>query len=171
MKKKIITILLIIGVIFSILVSFILGFLLGVRYVRKENEQVRESLQDEMRQGNGVLLKIIEQSTMSEGENEGPDIFLIITVEYSGYTYLTDDKHHNSIVKMEDEDLLNIYSFCKNAYENGTFDDYSESVLDGSTYTYTFYDKDGTEHIIYDGYCYNNSELKGLREMIQSHYE
>ena len=120
-----------------------------------------------MRQGKGVLLKITMQSTMSEGENEGPDVFLIITVEYSGYTYLTDETHHNSIVKMDDENLLSIYSFCKNAYENGTFDDYSESIEDGSTYTYTFYDKDGTEHIIYDGYCYSNPELKELRERIQ----
>lgn len=80
-------------------------------------------------------------------------------------------KEEEKIQGFLQDDILSLYSFCKNAYDNGTFDDYSETILDGSTYTYTFYDKDGSEHVIYDGYCYDNPELKGVRELINSYYE
>ena len=171
MKKGLITILIIIGFILFIFISFVLGFKAGVRSVRKEEEKIQESLQDEIRHGNGVMLEITNQSTMCEGEELTPAVFSIMIVEYSGYTYLSDADHHNSIVRLSDEDMLSLYRFCKDAYDNGTFDDYSETILDGSTYTYTFYDKDGSEHVIYDGYCYDNPELKGVRELINSYYE
>ncbi|MCR5292087.1 MAG: hypothetical protein K6E28_04290 [Eubacterium sp.] len=158
------------GGVLALFFSFALGFFFGTCSVKMKDVKVQESLQDELHSGQGLLLKISNQSSMSESFGQGPDVFSVMSVEYSGYTYLTDASHHNDVVKMSDDDLLFLYSFCKEANENGTFDDYSEVILDGATFTYIFYDRDGAEHVIYDGYCYSNPELIKVRELIYSYF-
>lgn len=72
-------------------------------------------------------------------------------------------------LEMSDSDLLSIHNFCVNA-SDGRYDDYSEDVCDGSTYTFTFYDADGKAHVLYSGYCYDNDELMSVMAVLDKYY-
>lgn len=69
-------------------------------------------------------------------------------------------------IKVTDEEYRRIYEFCKEAVAKNKFANYSEDVCDGTTYKFVFYDKDGKEHVIYDGYCYDNKELQEIKKLI-----
>ena len=69
-------------------------------------------------------------------------------------------------VKVTDEEYLRIYEFCKEAVAKNKFADYSEDICDGTTYRFVFYDKEGNEYLIYDGYCYDNKELQEIKKLI-----
>ena len=69
-------------------------------------------------------------------------------------------------IKVTDEEYRRIYEFCQEAVAKNKFANYSEDVCDGTTYKFVFYDKDGKEHVIYDGYCYDNKELQEIKKLI-----
>ena len=70
---------------------------------------------------------------------------------------------------MSDEDYMELYEFCKTALKTNKFAGYSEDVCDGQTYMFMYYDEDGNEQLIYDGYCYENKELKDIMNMISKY--
>ena len=72
-------------------------------------------------------------------------------------------------VKMSDDDYLKIYNFCKDAIAKNKFTKYSEDICDGTTYRFVFYDTQGNEHLIYDGYCYDNKELREIKKLISKY--
>ena len=69
-------------------------------------------------------------------------------------------------VKVTDEEYMKIYNFCEEAVAKNKFANYSENVCDGTTYKFVYYDVDGNEHVIYDGYCYDNKELCEIKRLI-----
>ena len=68
--------------------------------------------------------------------------------------------------KMSDEDYMELYKFCKTALKTNKFAGYSEDVCDGQTYMFMYYDEDGNEQLIYDGYCYDNDELDSIVDLV-----
>ena len=71
--------------------------------------------------------------------------------------------------KVTDDEYRRIYEFCKDAVAKNKFKNYSEDVCDGTTYKFVFYDKDGNAHVIYDGYCYDNQELREIMHLISKY--
>lgn len=63
---------------------------------------------------------------------------------------------------LTDEDYMTVYDFCVETVRNDTFADYYEEVCDGQTYRFEFYDEEGEEHVLYDGYIYQNDELSAI---------
>lgn len=88
-----------------------------------------------------------------------------LRVTYSGYAYVPGSLNGEG-VRMSDKDLRTIYEFCVNSYENDAFEDYSEQVCDGSTYSFVYYDEDGDAHTLYSGYCYSNKDLQNVIDII-----
>lgn len=72
-------------------------------------------------------------------------------------------------VKMSDDDYLKIYNFCKDAIAKNKFAKYSEDICDGTTYRFVFYDTQGNEHMIYDGYCYDNKGLQEIKKLFSKY--
>jgi hypothetical protein len=67
---------------------------------------------------------------------------------------------------LTDEDYMTVYSFCVETVRNDTFADYYEEVCDEQTYRFLFYDEDGEEHVLYDGYIYQNDELNSILDIV-----
>ena len=67
---------------------------------------------------------------------------------------------------LTDEDYMTVYSFCVETVRNDTFADYYEEVCDGQTYRFVFYDEEGEEHVLYDGYIYQNDELSSIVDIV-----
>ena len=65
-----------------------------------------------------------------------------------------------------DEDYSTVYSFCVETVRDNTFADYYEEVCDGQTYRFVFYDEEGEEHVLYDGYIYQNDELNSILDIV-----
>ena len=65
-----------------------------------------------------------------------------------------------------DEDYSTVYSFCVETVRDNTFADYYEEVCDGQTYRFVFYDEEGEEHVLYDGYIYQNAELSSIADIL-----
>ena len=67
---------------------------------------------------------------------------------------------------LTDEDYMTVYSFCVETVRNDTFADYYEEVCDGQTYRFLYYDEEGVEHVLYDGYIYQNDELNSILDIV-----
>jgi len=119
---------------------------------------------EKVRQIKGTLLEITHQSAGEMTQEEFEASCYSQKVTYSGDAY--NPFQVVGGIKMSDEDFLEVYEFCLDAYENGTFDDYKEDVCDGSTFTFTYYDENGDAHTLYSGYIYGNEELSGIVDII-----
>lgn len=119
----------------------------------------------ELKKNNGIMLTIesLEHEPMTE-EMQGARSARQ-TVTYRGAA-INPDQADGSGLTMTDEDYMKIYNFCAEAVAKNKFADYKEDVCDGTTYKFTFYDTNGEKHVIYNGYIYDNEELKGIREII-----
>ena len=82
---------------------------------------------------------------------------------YYDATLVTDDF---TLPQVCNRDYIRIYRFCVNSLEDDTFADYYEDYCDGQTYRFTFYDEEGTPHVIYDGYTYENAELSAIIDLV-----
>ena len=89
-------------------------------------------------------------------------------VTYDGYVYC-DSEYSNGPAEIGDEDYMAVYGFCVNAVKTGEFSKYSEDYLDGYTCKLTYYDPDGKEHVIYDGYCYDNDDLQDIIVLVEGY--
>ena len=87
---------------------------------------------------------------------------------YKGVAYNPNPINEEGVTVPDDE-YLRIYEFCKDAVAKNKFANYSENVDDGTTYKFVFYDTDGSEHVIYDGYCYDNKELREIMSLISKY--
>ena len=88
---------------------------------------------------------------------------------YKGLAYNPNPVNEQG-VKMSDEDYLKIYNFCKDALAKNKFAKYSEDdICDGTTYEFVYCDTDGNKHVIYDGYCYDNKELREIKKLISKY--
>ena len=68
----------------------------------------------------------------------------------------------DNVIKLINEQInAELYS----AYLYLAFADYYEEVCDGQTYSFVFYDVDGNQHVLYDGYIYENAELNSILDM------
>ena len=125
----------------------------------------REVDLNEVHKIEGTLLEITQ---MPQGEmtlEEFEASVSTISVSYSGLAYIPNPIFSDGM-EMKDEDFLKVYNFCKDAYEKGTYSDYKEDVCDGTTYTFTYYDENGTAHVLYSGYIYNNKKLNDIIDTI-----
>jgi len=132
-------------------------------------EQAKTVNVEDIKKNDGIMLEIISTPRMPNGDEEITKSVLDIT--YSGEVYDPDSEDDYSI-QLDDEDLLYIYEFCIDAYENDTFDGYFEDACDGITYEFVFYDEDGKEHVIFeDGYCYNNKKINKIFNKLDKYAE
>ena len=88
-----------------------------------------------------------------------------IRLSYSGTAYIPNPIEEQQI-NMPDDEYLKIYNFCRKATAENRFANYSEQVEDGTTYNFTYYDLEGNAYVIYDGYCYENKELRDIMSLI-----
>mgnify|MGYP007069938874 CR=1 FL=1 len=124
----------------------------------------------ELQQHKGEMLVIISQpqGPMPMTEEQYEAATNRMSLSYEGNAYIQNPVGHKGM-KIPDEEYLKIYNFCVKAVSKNKFANYKEDVDDGMTYTFTYYDTDGNEHVIYDGYCYNNKELQGIIELISKY--
>ena len=89
-------------------------------------------------------------------------------VTYDGYVYC-DSEYSTGPAKLSDEDYMELYWFCVHAVKTDEFSKYYEDVCDGETYKFTYYDADGEEFVIYDGYCYDNDDLQDIVVLVEGY--
>ena len=115
---------------------------------------------NEVHQIEGTLIEITQtpqgEMTLEEFESS----IYTMSVSYAGLAYVPNPMIIG--LEMKDEDFLKVYNFCLDAYEKGTYSDYKEDVCDGTTYTFTYYDENGTAHVLYSVYIYNNKKLNDI---------
>ena len=133
---------------------------------KKDNDTKKVKIDiDDLKENDGVLLEITRTPQEAMSPEEFDNAICTWTVSYSGYAYCPNPVEETG-VQMKDKDLLFIYEFCIDAYENDTFKDYDEVVDDGDTYSFTYYDTDGGMHVLYSGYCYSNEDLQQVLEVL-----
>lgn len=139
----------------------------GEKKSTKKDKDTKQTQIDigELKENDGDLLVITSTPQVAMSEEDFDNAIFTWKVSYSGYAYCPNPVEETG-VKMSDKDLLFIYEFCIDAYENDTFKDYSEEVCDGDTYSFTYYDTDGKMHVLYSGYCYDNEDLQEVMEVI-----
>lgn len=120
---------------------------------------------EELKKNEGVMLTIRAASCASMTSEEQEHSGHTMSVTYGGCA-CNPNPVSDSNVDMSDEDYVKVYRFCVDAVSTGKFDKYKENADDGTKYTFTFYDTEGTEHRIYQGYCYSNAELWGIIELV-----
>ena len=116
----------------------------------------------------GDMLVIVSHPQMATTEEQYKNGILRMSVSYDGCAN-NPNPINNSLVKMPEDEYLKIYNFCVDAAAKNKFAGYKEQVCDGETYTFTFYDTEGQAHVLYDGYCYENKELKDIINMISKY--
>ena len=121
----------------------------------------------ELQKNKGVMLEIqgYPQEAMPEEEYQEACLWMVQTVYYDGTAYNSNPLNTPGI-KMTHEDYLKIYYFSMDNLKNNRFSDYSEDVCDGDTYKFTYYDVNGNPTVIYEGYCYDNKELRDIMGII-----
>lgn len=145
--------------ILSILMMIVLAF--GMASCKKEEVDIKELQKNE-----GVMLTVIGIPNEPMPIEDRDVYTTMLKVTYDGYAFIP-NPYSDKGEKISDGDYLKIYNFCVNSVEKDTFKNYSEDVCDGTTYRFTFYDKDGNPTVIYDGYCYNNEELQDIKKTIE----
>ena len=88
-----------------------------------------------------------------------------VVLYYDGTVNYLDASPNECLGALNDEDYMTVYNFCIDTVRNDTFADYYEEVCDGQTYSFVFYDVDGDQHVLYDGYIYENAELNSILDM------
>lgn len=88
-----------------------------------------------------------------------------VVIYYDGTVNYLDASPNECLGALNDEDYMTVYNFCIDTVRNDTFADYYEEVCDGQTYSFVFYDIDGNQHVLYDGYMYENAELNAILDM------
>ena len=117
---------------------------------------------EELQQNEGRMLEVrIFESEIREE--------FISYVTYDGYAF-NPDPFTEYPMRMTDDDYLAIYNFCIESVEKDPFAGYSEDVCDGTTYCFIFYDEDGNPHQIYDGYIYENEQLRSIVDIIARYH-
>lgn len=105
------------------------------------------------------------ESTICEPIPDYMDPTTEYRVTYDGYVYC-DSEYSTGPAKLSDEDYMELYWFCVHAVKTDEFSKYYEDVCDGDTYKFTYYDQDGEEFVIYDGYCYDNADLQAIIALV-----
>lgn len=124
---------------------------------------------NELKKIEGPMLEVerVPQGPMTEEEFEMYNT--ITTITYEGKISIPGNPVQMSAIDMKDEDYLTVYNFCTDAVKTDKFKDYKEDVVDGDIYIYTFYDENGTAHKFYEGYIYENKDLKKLNDAISNY--
>ena len=89
-----------------------------------------------------------------------------VVLYYDGTVNYLDASPNECLGALNDEDYMTVYNFCIDTVRNDTFADYYEEVCDGQTYRFVFYDEEGEEHVLYDGYIYQNDELSSIVDIV-----
>lgn len=118
-----------------------------------------------LKQHRGDMLVITSYPQQAMSEEDYRNAVSAIRLTYPGFAYIPNPIEEQQI-KMPDDEYLKIYNFCEEAVAKNKFADYSEEVEDGRTYRFVYYDLNGDEHVIYDGYCYENKELLDIIGLI-----
>lgn len=105
------------------------------------------------------------ESTICEPIPDDMDPTTEYRVTYDGYVYC-DSEYSTGPAKLSDEDYMELYWFCVHAVKTDEFSKYYEDVCDGDTYKFTYYDTDGEEFVVYDGYCYDNADLQDIIALV-----
>ena len=113
--------------------------------------------------GNMLVITAYPQGPMTEEEYNMR--VSSIRLDYPGTAYIPNPIEEQQI-SMPDDEYLKIYNFCKKAVAENKFANYSEQVCDGTTYKFVYFDTEGHEHVLYDGYCYENKELRNIISLI-----
>lgn len=114
---------------------------------------------EDLKANDGPMLVV--ESVVRAPVPDDYDRYNSITLNYDGSL---DDGN-----TISDEDYMTLYNFCVESIKNDTYEDYIEYYEDGITYSFTFYDEDGEEHVIYDGYIYECEELDDIANLIFSY--
>ena len=123
---------------------------------------------NELTKNKGDMLVITAHPQMAMTKEQYKEGILRMSVSYEGYAN-NPNPINNSEVKLPEDEYLKIYNFCVDAAAKNKFAGYEERVCDGETYTFTYYDTEGTAHVLYDGYCYENKELQDIMNMISKY--
>lgn len=123
---------------------------------------------NELTKNKGDMLVIVSHPQMALPEGDYKNGILRMSVSYDGYAN-NPNPINNSQVKMPEDEYLKIYNFCVDAAAKNKFAGYKEQVCDGETYSFTYYDTEGTAHVLYNGYCYENKELQDIMKMISKY--
>ena len=119
---------------------------------------------EELKTYEGPMLEIT--STIRAPIPDDMDRDNTVIVNYDGSIEIPLNPITQSGVPISDEDYMDLYRFCTESVENDTFADYTEYYEDGVTYRFVFYDEDGDAHEIYDGYLYENDELRSVLSIV-----
>ena len=114
---------------------------------------------DTLRTYDGPMLEITSTIRMPVPDDVDPNSTSVLN--YDGTVYNSYNPNE-CLGTLSDEDYMTVYRFCVETVENDTFADYYEEVCDGQTYRFVFYDEEGEEHVLYDGYIYQNDELSSI---------
>ena len=129
---------------------------------RTDSHAADESIVDigELRTYEGPMFELT--STVRAPVPDDFDRDYTVTIYYDA-SLVSDDYY---LPQISNRYYMTIYRFCVNSLEEDTFADYYEEVDDGQTYRFTFYDEEGTPHVIYDGYTYDNAELSAIIDLV-----
>lgn len=130
---------------------------------------------DEIKQHNGIMLVIGTSNHSCVDYSKDSYLGLEYNIYYDGTIervlmyYLSGD--HVVATTLSDEDLITFYSFCMRYGDGNAFTGYRETVDDGETRGYYYYDEQGNRNEIYSGYCYDNETLLEPYELAESYFE
>ncbi len=130
---------------------------------------------DEIKQHDGVMLVIGTSNQSCVDYSIDSYLGLEYNIYYDGTIervlmyYLSGD--HVDAATLSDEDLITFYSFCMRYGDGNAFTGYRETVDDGETRGYYYYDEQGNRNEIYSGYCYDNETLLEPYELAESYFE
>lgn len=124
---------------------------------------------NELKKIEGPMLEVerVPQEAMTEEEFKKYNT--ITTITYEGQISIPGNPVNMEKLDIKDEDYLSVYNFCTNAVKTDKFKNYKEDVDDGDIYIFTFFDENGTAHKFYEGYIYNNKDLKELTDIISGY--
>ena len=140
---------------------------IGMAGCNKTNKTVKPDIK-ELQQHKGDMLVITSYPQEAMPREQYEKGIKRMSVCYEGVAY-NPNPVNNSGVKLPNDEYMMIYNFCVDAAAKERFKDYSEQVCDGETYKFTYYDTEGNEHVIYNGYCYANEELQNIMKMISKY--
>jgi hypothetical protein len=133
---------------------------------------------DDIELGTGAMLVI---SSTIEGPIDYYDddrlLGVVYTINWNGTItkrsqYQSTGYIAEGTVSVHADDFHKFYNFAEYAYKNDPYKDYSENVMDGSTYGFVYYPAESSDRaVLYGGYCYDNEELWGMVELARSYFE
>ena len=123
-----------------------------------EATEIKVDIED-LKTYDGPMLEITSTIRMPVPDDVDPNSTSVLN--YDGTVYNSYNPNE-CLGTLSDEDYMTVYRFCVETVENDTFADYYEEVCDGQTYRFVFYDEEGEEHVLYDGYIYQNDELSSI---------